>query len=507
MIFETWVMTSVVLFAGVGGKGFGSTSILRLARLLRLSRMARMARLLRAMPELMILIKGMVAAMRSVVLTVGFLSVILYVFSIFLVQLCDGSECQAIFPTVLETMHSLLLNVVLMDSLASMIHPLQKQNPALMLLLYIFILVASLLLMNMLIGVICEVVSAVAAAERAQMDLAFVREKITELMSNYGSCDDVDKDFDGRISKAEFDDLLRNEKALAILSEVGVDGVSLLDLQDTLFAPDSCTTPDEDEDEDWKKLTFTEFMETILDLRGGNSTTVKDIVQLRKHIDNRFARLEERVMFLQEGGNDGITVAPSRKRNTIARKTLSKGRSQPSKLEQTAPPQEGGNDAVVVVSHEHGTIAGTSLSNVAQVAANTSSQRLNVEQTAPFLDIASSLQGLAATMVSAHEHEVAVLREQSVEVAALREQNATLKAKLEKLQRYKQSMPLGAMCNIEVPDGADEDRLNGHIPADTGLDEPRDKDVFVCSQWAMDVGSFFSEPPIRRWYRRFPTGS
>merc|ERR1712107_934456 len=73
--------------------------------------------------------------------------------------------------------------------------------------------------------------------------------------------------------------------------------------------------------------------------------------------------------------------------------------------------------------------------------------------------------------------------------AALREQNATLKAKLEKLQKYAQSMPLGAMCNIQVPDGADEDRLNSDIPVDRGLDEPRDKGVFVRSQWAMDPGS------------------
>jgi hypothetical protein len=66
MVFETWVFTMIET---VGGGDGGSplpvdTSILRLFRLLRLSRLTRM---LRSLPQLMILIKGMVTAMKSVV--------------------------------------------------------------------------------------------------------------------------------------------------------------------------------------------------------------------------------------------------------------------------------------------------------------------------------------------------------------------------------------------------------------------------------------------------------
>eukprot|EP00419_Tripos_fusus_P050768 CAMPEP_0172840548 /NCGR_PEP_ID=MMETSP1075-20121228/29406_1 /TAXON_ID=2916 /ORGANISM="Ceratium fusus, Strain PA161109" /LENGTH=63 /DNA_ID=CAMNT_0013684405 /DNA_START=154 /DNA_END=342 /DNA_ORIENTATION=+ len=63
-------MTTVMLvMGGDGAVGLGNASILRMARLLRLTRLFRMARLLRAMPELLILVKGMAAAMRSVVFT------------------------------------------------------------------------------------------------------------------------------------------------------------------------------------------------------------------------------------------------------------------------------------------------------------------------------------------------------------------------------------------------------------------------------------------------------
>merc|ERR1719210_2892589 len=93
MVLETWVMTAMVaMFSMGGGGGLGNGSILRIARLMRLSRMARMARLLRAIPELMILIKGMVAAMRSVILTLALLIIMPYVFGIAFTQMCNETK-------------------------------------------------------------------------------------------------------------------------------------------------------------------------------------------------------------------------------------------------------------------------------------------------------------------------------------------------------------------------------------------------------------------------------
>merc|ERR1719424_1906598 len=81
-------MTAVMVAQGGGGSGgLGNASILRLARLLRLSRMMRMARLLRSMPELLILIKGMVAAFRSVFFTLLLLVLFIYVFAIYFRQM------------------------------------------------------------------------------------------------------------------------------------------------------------------------------------------------------------------------------------------------------------------------------------------------------------------------------------------------------------------------------------------------------------------------------------
>mmetsp|Transcript_10525 Transcript_10525/g.20304 ORF Transcript_10525/g.20304 Transcript_10525/m.20304 type:complete len:724 (+) Transcript_10525:67-2238(+) len=293
MVFETWLMTSIVLMVG-GGGSLGNAGILRMARLLRLTRMARMARLLRAMPELLILIKGMVAAMRSVGFTLGLLFVLLYIFGIAFVQLCDGSPCAAIFPDVPEAMHELLLNAALADGLSNLVGPLKKESFALLLVLYAFIFLSALTVMNMLIGVICEVVSAVAATERETLSLSFVREKIQELLIETGA----DEDNDHMLTKQEFVQLVTHRKAVPILQDVGVDVEGLIDVQDTLFEGDAEIEESDDDELNFveeKKLSFTELMNVVLDLRGTNTATVRDIVNLRKYIHGRLTVIEQKM--------------------------------------------------------------------------------------------------------------------------------------------------------------------------------------------------------------------
>jgi len=122
--------------------------------------------------------------------------------------------------------------------------------------------------------VICEVVSAVASTEREKMNLEEVREKIQELLA-IGDSDD-----DNMISKDEFMSMLSNRKAATILCGVGVDVFNLVDLASYIF-------------DDNKELTFADLMNLVLDLRGSNTATVKDIVDLRRFVKARFCELEQ----------------------------------------------------------------------------------------------------------------------------------------------------------------------------------------------------------------------
>merc|ERR1712151_156582 len=87
------------------------------------------------------------------------------------------------------------------------------------------------------------------------------------------------------ISKAEFCDILRNREATKALHEVGVDVVGLVDFVDFIFGGD-------DSEADGTTLTFSDFMDVVLQLRGSNTATVKDVVDLRKFITAQFQAIQ-----------------------------------------------------------------------------------------------------------------------------------------------------------------------------------------------------------------------
>jgi CRP-like cAMP-binding protein len=276
MVGETVVMNAIVLVAGgASSGGMGNASILRLFRLLRLSRMARMARLLRAMPELMVVIKGMVVAMRTVFFILLLLVGIIYVFGIAFVQLMrdDTDAGMQYFPTVPRAMNSLLLDGVLPDQ-AQIITDVGNEHPVFYVIICLYILLASMTVMNMLVGVLCEVVSVVSSVEKESLLVNYVKGTLLHMLQTSG----LDADGDHLIAKHEFEALLENPIAAKALSEVGVDVIGLVDFTDFIF-------------KEGRDLSFPDFMEIILQLRGSNTATVKDLVDLRKLVMSELDKL------------------------------------------------------------------------------------------------------------------------------------------------------------------------------------------------------------------------
>jgi len=163
-------------------------------------------------------------------------------------------------------MSSLLLLGVLPD-LFDFVSRVGQEHIAYSVLLLFFILLSSLTVMNMLVGVLVEVVSVVSSVEKEQMTVQFVKTMLLGLLHRSG----IDADCNNHISKAEFESLLLQPEAARIIQEVGVDVVGLVDLADFIF-------------EDGVELSFPEFMEIVLQLRGSNTATVKDIVDLRRFV-------------------------------------------------------------------------------------------------------------------------------------------------------------------------------------------------------------------------------
>eukprot|EP00747_Dinoflagellata_sp_TGD_P167047 gnl/TRDRNA2_/TRDRNA2_190804_c0_seq1.p1 gnl/TRDRNA2_/TRDRNA2_190804_c0~~gnl/TRDRNA2_/TRDRNA2_190804_c0_seq1.p1 ORF type:complete len:635 (-),score=130.03 gnl/TRDRNA2_/TRDRNA2_190804_c0_seq1:43-1947(-) len=307
MVFETWVV-GVIMLGGEASSGdqggVGDASILRLLRLLRLTRMARITRILRAVPELMILIKAMVAATRSVFFTLCLLMVIIYVFAIAFTQLTRGSIAgEDYFDTVPDSMLTLTVYGTLLDEIGRVACDVGRENKFAGAIFFFFILLAALTVMNMLIGVLCEVVNVTASVEKEQLMVTYVNSQLREMMHTTG----IDSDYDNRISRQEFERMLENTEAARALQEVGVDVVGLVDFTDFIFTRegDHYMPDDEQADDnlvsldeglgDEIDLSFEEFMDVVLQLRGTNQATVKDVVDLRKSMTKQLNRMERRI--------------------------------------------------------------------------------------------------------------------------------------------------------------------------------------------------------------------
>merc|ERR1711907_58817 len=113
--------------------------------------------------------------------------------------------------------------------------------------------------MNMLIGVLCEVISAVAAEENESAIVEKVNEQFGHIVQQ------LDANGDGQISWEEFQSILEFPAALSALESVNVDAECLIDVAEDFFFEDGIQI----------QVSFDEFMAMMLDLRGGQSATVK----------------------------------------------------------------------------------------------------------------------------------------------------------------------------------------------------------------------------------------
>lgn len=264
MVTETWFFPIVMAIEGGGGDSpLGNAAILRLFRLLRLSRLLRM---MRSLPELMVLIKGMMTAMKSVFYVMCLLLIVTYIFAIAFTQLAQGNDVlgEAYFSNVAHSMYSLLVYLTLLDNVGQFCDDLRANMWWLLILALIFICLAALTVMNMLIGVLCEVVSAVAATEKETIKTMLVADKIHQVAT------DLDSDFDNKVSYEEFTKIIEKPEALRAFEEVGVNPLAIVDFAELIFF-------DEGEPVD---LTFQTFMDMVMDLRDSNPATVKDVVNV-----------------------------------------------------------------------------------------------------------------------------------------------------------------------------------------------------------------------------------
>jgi len=232
MVLETWVMAVVSIILGSsGGSSFLSNfSALRLLRLLRLTRMAR---LMRSVPELMTLVKGMVSAAKAVFFILMFLVLVMYVFAIIMVSIVGDPEanrvaeedtCEHMFGTMGDAMMSLFTNGVLGDNLSQAVQGILNfpngegsgTGLFLMWLFMLFFAISSMTLLNMLIGVLCEVITQTAESEKGSTQIRDLTLSIEDAF------DLIDTNLDGRVCEDEWSRIKHNPEVRSQFSHLGV---------------------------------------------------------------------------------------------------------------------------------------------------------------------------------------------------------------------------------------------------------------------------------------------
>merc|ERR1719171_3462815 len=137
MVVETWAMPIVQTLTGRSTNApLKDAAILRLFRLLRLTRMTR---IMRMVPELLIMVKGMLVGIRTMSLASVLMGFITFVFSIAFRQLTQDSEIgNDKFKSVPHAAYTLMLEGLMPDN-GDMMTVLSEQQWTLGVLFFMFV--------------------------------------------------------------------------------------------------------------------------------------------------------------------------------------------------------------------------------------------------------------------------------------------------------------------------------------------------------------------------------
>merc|ERR1719456_888518 len=130
----------------------------------------------------------MVAATRSVSCTLVLLVLFMYLGGIIFTgqYRCKNMHCEGVDPEMAfmfgsmgASMFTLFASGTLLDNLTQVCWPIVYDAPLMLMVFLVYILLASFTVLNMLIGVLCEVVSATAQGEKETQAIREVQNQLS----------------------------------------------------------------------------------------------------------------------------------------------------------------------------------------------------------------------------------------------------------------------------------------------------------------------------------------
>jgi len=209
--------------------------------------------------------KAMLTAFRSVFFALILLLASHYMIAIaYHVTLQDSEIGKVGFASVLASMQTLFVHCTMLDEVISLVDQFTAESLYFHLLcMYLVMFLNAITLMNILIGIVVEVISNVAMAEREMVNVRWVQDVINEFLPG-----DVES-----LKQSELMEILASVKTLGSLKLLGVDAAILQEMVLAHFKEDEYAS---------NEMPLQHFVELVMQLRGANTASVKDVVDLRK---------------------------------------------------------------------------------------------------------------------------------------------------------------------------------------------------------------------------------
>jgi len=230
-IFETWVIPSLAI------EDLDAIGVLRIVRVLRILRLLRLIRLMKLFKNLWLIIVGFRESLSTLFWVLMLLSVVVYVFAIFLRLTLSCSEqhprwleCDDYFGSMPKAMYTLFQIITLESWSQEFARPIVKQQPIFFVFFMFFLFLTTFGILNIIVGVIVENTLNAAKQNMELQERRLQRQLRQELESIRILFEDADCDGSGTLEEHEFVQILADEAVKNTLTrmEVPVDDPTTL---------------------------------------------------------------------------------------------------------------------------------------------------------------------------------------------------------------------------------------------------------------------------------------
>ncbi|CAK8994804.1 Cation channel sperm-associated protein 1 (CatSper1) [Durusdinium trenchii] len=225
-IAEAWIIPFLLPSTG-GPSGLG---VIRIVRIMRMLRLLRLIRLMKLFKNLWLIIVGFRESLSTLFWVIMLLTVVIYVFAIFLrytlnclsSQFEDWNECEEYFGSMPAAMYT-MFQVITLESWSQVFaRPIVRKQPAFLIFFLLFLFLTTFGILNIIVGVIVENTLNAAKQNQELQERRMQRQLRQELESIRRLFEEADADGSGTLEKTEFIDILNDPVVQATLTRMEI---------------------------------------------------------------------------------------------------------------------------------------------------------------------------------------------------------------------------------------------------------------------------------------------